>query len=140
MVSGRRSVPVARAVLDRRGGFTLIELIVVMAVVALLTSLAAPRYFDAVARAREASLRSSLRTLREAIDQYAADRGRYPETLADLATLRYVRELPEDPMTGRRDIWVALSPAPDGVTPGAVADVRSGAAGRARDGGLYADW
>jgi type II secretion system protein G len=123
-----------------RRGFTLIELIVVMAIVALLTSLAAPRYFQSLERAREATLRSSLRTLREAIDQFAADRGRYPESLAELTAARYLREAPEDPVTQRRDSWVLLSAAPDAHTPGAMADVRSGAAGRARDGRLYADW
>jgi type II secretory pathway pseudopilin PulG len=93
-----------------------------------------------VERARENTLRSSLRTLREAIDQFAADRGRYPASLADLVAARYLRELPEDPLTGRRDSWVVLAPPPDDSTTGAMADVRSGAAGRARDGRLYADW
>jgi type II secretion system protein G len=121
-------------------GFTLIELIVVLAIVALLVSIAAPRYFHSVERARENSLRTSLNVMRDAIDQYLADRGRYPDSLADLATQRYLRELPEDPLTGRRDTWVALPPAPDSAWAGNLADVRSGAAGRAADGKLYADW
>jgi type II secretion system protein G len=121
-------------------GFTLIELIVVMAIVALLTALAAPRYFQSVERAREASLRSSLRTMREAIDHYAADRGQYPESVVDLVRARYLRELPEDPITTRRNSWVTLAPPADSALAGLVADVRSGAAGRARDGSLYADW
>jgi prepilin-type N-terminal cleavage/methylation domain-containing protein len=131
-----------RPIKQRRGpqGFTLIELIVVMAIVALLTSLAAPRYFVSLERAREASLRSSLRTMREAIDQFAADRGRYPESVVELVRARYLRELPEDPITSRRDSWVPLAAPPDSALSGQAADVRSGAAGRGRDGSLYADW
>ncbi|MDH4393275.1 MAG: prepilin-type N-terminal cleavage/methylation domain-containing protein [Aquabacterium sp.] len=124
----------------RRAGFTLIELIVVMAIVALLVSIAAPRYLQSIDRAREASLRSSLQVMRQAIDQFSADRGRYPDNLQELVDQRYLRQLPEDPLTGQRDSWVLLQPAPDSALPGTVWDVRSGAAGRARDGGLYADW
>ena len=123
-----------------RRGFTLIELIVVMAIVALLVSIAAPRYFDSVERAREASLRTSLQVMRRAIDQYAADRGRYPKSLDELVDARYLRTVPEDPFTGRRDRWVTISPPQDGTMEGAVGDVRSGAAGRDRGGVLYADW
>ena len=124
----------------RRHGFTLIELIVVMAIVALLVSIAAPRYLQSLDRAREASLRTSLQVMRHAIDQYAADRGRYPDSLQALVDIRYLREVPEDPVSGVADSWVLLAPAPDSVLTGMVWDVRSGAAGRARDGGLYADW
>lgn len=124
----------------RRAGFTLIELIVVMAIVALLVAIAAPRYLQSVDRARETSLRSSLQVMRHAIDQFAADRGRYPDNLQDLVDARYLRQLPEDPLTLQRDSWVAVAPAPDNLLAGQVWDVRSGAAGRARDGALYADW
>lgn len=121
-------------------GFTLIELIVVMAIVALLVSIAAPRYLQSLDRARETSLRSSLQVMRHAIDQFAADRGRYPDSLQELVDRRYLRQLPEDPLTGQRESWVLLSPALDSAVPGRLWDVRSGAAGRARDGVLYADW
>ena len=124
----------------RRRGFTLIELIVVMAIVALLVSIAAPRYFKSIERAKEATLRSSLAVMRTAIDQFAADRGRYPETLDELVSERYLRALPEDPLTGRRDAGVLVEPPTDGVLGGRVGDVRSGAAGRTLAGGLYADW
>ena len=124
----------------RSAGFTLIELIVVMAIVALLVSIAAPRYLQSIDRAREASLHSSLQVMRHAIDQFAADRGRYPESLQELVDQRYLRQLPDDPLTGQRDSWVLLQPPPDSALAGQVWDVRSGAAGRARDGGLYADW
>lgn len=123
-----------------RCGFTLIELIVVMAIVALLVTIAAPRYLQSVDRAREATLRTSLGVMRDAIDRFAADRGRYPQSLEELVTARYLRNLPEDPMSGRRDAWVLLAPAPDSVLQGQVSDVRSSAAGRGRDGALYAEW
>ncbi|EHR69795.1 prepilin-type N-terminal cleavage/methylation domain-containing protein [Burkholderiales bacterium JOSHI_001] len=121
-------------------GFTLIELIVVMAIVALLASIAAPRYMRSVDVARENALRSTLATLRDAIDQYAADRGHYPQALEDLVRQRYLRQVPQDPFTTRNDSWVAVSAPPDSFVTGPLADVRSGAAGRAGDGSLYADW
>lgn len=124
----------------RARGFTLIELIVVMAIVALLAGIAAPRYFRTVEHARENSLKSSLRVMRDAIDQFAADRGRYPQTLAELVQARYLRSLPEDPFTGSSESWVALLPPTDAELGGQVFDVRSGMAGRAPDGSLYADW
>jgi len=124
----------------RRRGFTLIELIVVMAIVGLLVSIAAPRYFNSLERARENTLRSSLAVMRGAIDQFAADRGRYPETLDELVAARYLRTLPADPLTGRRDSWVVVDPPPDSQVTGRVGDVRTGAAGRSAEGGLYADW
>jgi general secretion pathway protein G len=123
-----------------RRGFTLIELLVVLSIVALLASIAAPRYIASLEQARETSLRASLAALRDAIDQHAADRGRYPESLAELVESRYLRALPTDPYTQRTDTWVGLAPAPESLIAGAMADVRSGAAGRSRDGSLYADW
>lgn len=122
-----------------RAGFTLIELMVVLAIVALLVSIAAPRYFESIDRARENALRSSLAVMRDALDQFARDRGRYPDELSDLVSARYLRAIPVDPINGRRDTWVAVDPAPDIGLPGRVADVRSGSAGRARDGSLFAD-
>lgn len=124
----------------RPRGFTLIELIVVMSIVALLAALAAPRYLRSMDVARERALQASLATLRDAIDQFAADRGRYPQALDELVTAHYLRRVPEDPLTGRADTWVALAPPPDTPLAGQVFDVRSGAAGRGGDGRLYADW
>lgn len=126
--------------MTRHAGFTLIELIVVMAIVALLASIAAPRYFHSVDRARENTLRTSLAVMRDAIDHHLADRGRYPDTLQELSEHGYLRRLPEDPMTGRQDTWIALPPPEDSAWPGRLGDVRSGAAGRGIDGRLYADW
>jgi general secretion pathway protein G len=125
--------PVRRALL----GFTLVELLVVMAIIATLLTLVAPRYIQSVDRAREAVLRTNLKLLRSAIDQHYADRGGYPESLSVLVERRYIREVPEDPITERRDTWI-LYGHPAGQ-PG-VYDVRSGAAGTAADGTAYATW
>lgn len=123
---------------SRRGGFTLIELLVVMAVIGLLLSLAAPRYFGSVDLAREAALRQDLAVMRDAIDKHFADTGRYPASLEELATRRYLRRVPVDPITESADSWVVVPPAD--TTLGAVYDVSSGAPGTARDGSAYASW
>jgi general secretion pathway protein G len=122
-----------------RRGFTLIELIVVMAIVALLVSIAAPRYFHSVDRAKDNSLRTTLNVMREAIDQFAADKGRYPQTLGELVETRYLRAVPTDPWTSSDSSWVVVTPI-DPAAKGKVYDIRSGMAGRAADGRLFADW
>ena len=127
----------------RYGGFTLIELLVVLAIVALLASLAAPRFLRSLSVAEERALATSLTTLRSAIDQFAADRGRWPNSLAELAELRYVRAVPPDPITGAADTWIevaATTPPAGGSATGGIDDVRSGAGGRGSDGRPYADW
>jgi general secretion pathway protein G len=125
----------------KRGrGFTLIELIVVMAIVALLASIAAPRYFNSLQKSKETALLLSLTTMRDAIDQYAADKGRYPESLQELAAARYIRGIPEDPISGSRETWVEVPPPSDMQATGRVWDVHSGAVGRSSDGRMYADW
>lgn len=122
----------------RRPGFTLIEVLVVMAIIATLLSIAAPRYFESLRRARETALRTDLRVLREAIDQFHADTGHYPRDLQALVDGRYVREIPVDPITGKDTTWT-VTPVPDGKTAGAY-DVRSGAPGAGHDGSPYATW
>ncbi len=121
-------------------GFTLIELIVVMAIIGLLASIVAPRYQRSVELAREASLKTSLNVMRDAIDKFAADKGRYPDGLDELVKSGYVRRIPEDPVTGRRDSWQMLPPLADSAMPGGMADVRSGASGQGLDGTPYAGW
>ena len=126
-------------------GFTLIELIVVMAIVALLVSIAAPRYFLSVENARDQSLRTSLRVMRDAIDQFQADKGRYPQSLEELRSNRYLREIPEDPITGRRDSWVVGDAGPtaganQGAGQGGMLDVHSGATELDRNGQPYSEW
>jgi len=121
-----------------RAGFTLIELLVVLAVLAILAGITAPLYLERVDDAREITLKHNLVGLRQAIDQFYRDKGRYPKTLEELVQTRYVRSVPEDPITGRRDSWV-LVPAREGDAE-AVFDIKSGAAGRAKDGSAYAQW
>ncbi|KAF1029356.1 MAG: Type II secretion system protein G [Burkholderia plantarii] len=119
----------------RTAGFTLIELLVVLSIIATLTALVAPGYLKQADRAKETVLRHNLNTLRESIDDFRADRGQDPESLEGLVEQRYLRELPLDPVTGKRDSWVALT----GDGPG-VHDVRSGAKGSALDGSAYDTW
>jgi general secretion pathway protein G len=121
-----------------RSGFTLVELLVVMAILALLLSLTAPKYFDSVDRAKEATLRTSLRVMREAIDKHRGDTGRWPEGLDRLVQGRYLRSVPVDPVTDRADTWVPVA-SPDALAPG-ILDVKSGAAGTARDGTAFTSW
>ena len=119
-------------------GFTLIELLIVMAIIGTLLTIAVPRYFHTLQRARETVLRHDLAILREAIDKYYADLGKYPDTLPALAEKHYLRALPVDPYTKLADSWTAvLSEDPD--HPG-IRDVHSGAAELAADGTPFASW
>lgn len=127
---------VARA---RVRGFTLIELIVVMAIIALLVAIAAPRYFAHIDRSKETVLRQNLQVMREAIDKFHGDKGKYPDTLEELATARYIRAVPVDPITEKADTWVVVRPT-DSEAKGEVYDVKSGAPGQAKDGTDYAGW
>jgi prepilin-type N-terminal cleavage/methylation domain-containing protein len=140
-------------------GFTLIELLVVLAVLALLLTIAAPRYVRHVERAREATLRSSLKVMRESIDKFYGDRGRWPASLEELVALEYLKGVPVDPITEKNDTWIVLSEAEMAsaqqvrssggtaapadrnakVAPG-VADVHSGAEGNGEDGRPYQEW
>jgi general secretion pathway protein G len=113
----------------RAAGFTLVEMLVVMAMVGLLLSIAVPYYFDALERGREQVLRHNMAQLREALDRFYGDRGAYPERLDELIERRYLRALPQDPFTGTAD-WQTVSPPP-GVK-GQVFDVREPAALSAR--------
>jgi general secretion pathway protein G len=126
-------------------GFTLIELLVVLSVMALLLTIAVPRYVDHVERAKEATLKSSLKTMREAIDQFTGEQGRAPANLEELAERRYLKGVPVDPITDRNDTWIAVTPAempnaPSDAAATGLADVRSGADGKARDGTDFKAW
>jgi general secretion pathway protein G len=123
---------------SRGGGFTLIELLIVLTVMALLLSIVAPRYADSHDRAKEAVLRSDLRTIRDCIDKFKADTGRLPQSLEELVSARYLRSVPVDPITDRGDTWLIV-PSPDPRKPG-VYDVKSGAQGVGRDGTSYTSW
>ena len=124
-------------------GFTLIELLVVTALVVVLASLALVGYQNSLVRAREAVLKEDLFRLRDAIDQYYADKQKYPETLDALVTDGYLRQIPKDPFTGSAETWQLIPAEPDPANPAAepgVSDVKSGSERSALDGTKYADW
>lgn len=120
-----------------RRGFTLVELLVVLAIIATLLTLAAPRYFQHLDRSKEAVLRENLATVRDAIDKYHADTGNWPASLETLAEKRYVRRVPVDPLTERSDTWVIVAPTDGGS---GVYDIHSGAEGAGADGQPYSSW
>jgi general secretion pathway protein G len=120
-------------------GFTLIELLVVMAIIATLLSIALPRYFGSVEKSKEVTLKQSLAVMRDAIDKFYADTGRYPGALEELAEKRYLRAIPVDPITESAKTWVAVPP-PESAAKGAVYDIKSGAEGNALDGSAYGAW
>ena len=119
-------------------GFTLIELLVVMAIIATLLTLAVPRYFGSVEKSKEAVLKQNLATLRDSLDKYYGDTGRYPDSLDDLVTKKYLRNIPLDPLTESASTWILVVPEDPGK--GMVYDVKSGAQGKASDGTAYGDW
>lgn len=126
-------------------GFTLIELMVVMAIVATLLTIVTPSYFAHLERSREAALRQTLAVTRDAIDKFHGDHDRYPNSLQELVDLRYLRSLPLDPITESRDSWVLVAPptgaseggATDGAPLGSVWDLHSGAQQAGKD---YGQW
>ena len=122
----------------RRNGFTLIELLAVLAIVATLLMLAVPRYFHSVDKSKEAVLKENLFQLRDAIDKYYGDKGKYPDTVEALASEKYLRKVPMDPITESTVTWVVV--APDDPQKGGVYDVKSGAPGRSLDGTEYSAW
>jgi type II secretion system protein G len=119
-------------------GFTLIELMVTLAIIALLVAIVTPRYFPSVKRAEETVLRQNLALLRDAIDKHHADTGKYPASLDELVQKRYIRTMPLDPVTQSTATWTVVAPQDPKL--GAVSDVHSGAKGPARDGSDYEQW
>jgi len=101
---------VVRRTLRRPRGFTLVELLVVLAILALLLTIVSPRYIHHVDRARETTLRSQLRVMREAIDKFEGDQGRLPPSLQELVDRNYLKSIPLDPVTDRSDTWITLNP------------------------------
>jgi general secretion pathway protein G len=114
-----RSVRIARL-----RGFTLIELSIVLAIVGLLLTLAVPRYFHSVDNGKLSVQRQNLSTMRDAIDKFYADLGRYPDTLEELVSRKYLRAVPVDPVTEKAN-WALI--APQDPAQGAIFDVRSAA-------------
>jgi general secretion pathway protein G len=125
-------------VTGRRRGFTLVELLVVMAVIATLLTIAVPRYFRSLQRSREAVLKQDLTSLRESIDKFYGDTGKYPQTLAVLVEKRYLRSIPVDPIAKTADKWVVVNS--DDPEDNGVKDVKSGADGMGENGLPYDAW
>ena len=122
---------------DRPRGFTLIELLVVMAIIATLLLIAVPRYSLSLQRAREATLLQDLSVMRDAIDKFMADRGHYPVALEELVEARYLRAIPQDPVTKSADTWQLVRSDDPELT--GVRDVHSGADGENISGTPYGD-
>jgi general secretion pathway protein G len=122
----------------RPRGFTLIELLVVMSIIAVLLTIAVPRYFHTLDRSRETVLRQDLSVLREAIDKHFGDYGQYPDSMAALVERRYIRAVPVDPFTRTSDGWQMVV-SEDGDHPG-IRDVHSNAEGKGSDGLPYREW
>ncbi len=118
-------------------GFTLIELMVALTIVALLLSIVAPKYFGGVSRAEEAVLKENLYLVRDALDKYYSDKGRYPGALEELVTQKYLRSLPVDPMVSAA-AWTVVAPTDPQL--GGVFDVKSTAKGVGRNGKPYDQW
>lgn len=123
-------------------GFTLIELMIVMAVIAVLVSVAVPMYQKSVIRARETVLRQNLFTLRTVIDEYTYDKAKAPQSLEDLVREGYLRQVPTDPMTGQADWEVVMEDAVTSVnqTEPGIFDVRSRSTARSLEGTPYNEW
>ncbi|MCC3704298.1 type II secretion system protein [Rouxiella badensis] len=116
-------------------GFTLIELLVVMAIIAVLMSVAVPRYFQQTERAREVVLKHNLNVLRGSLDDYLRDNAAFPDSLDALVEKQYLRQLPLDPITDKRNSWVATE-----NVDGKITDVHSGSPLKSTDGTEYAKW
>lgn len=129
--------------LQRRRGFTLIELVVVMSLILVLISIAVPVYNQSVLRAKESVLRQDLFTMRSVISQYTLDKQKAPQALDDIVTAGYLKKIPVDPMTGRNDSWQVEQEdvllAVDQQEPG-ITDVHSGANLTSSDGTTYSSW
>lgn len=121
-----------------RKGFTLIELVVVLAIIALLLSLATPRYFHSIDKSKESVLKANLAATREALDKYYGDAGKYPDTLEMLVEKKYLRSVPYDPITENTKTWVIVPPEQPEL--GGVYDLHSGAEGMSKDGTAYNTW
>jgi general secretion pathway protein G len=133
---------------DRRGvrangGFTLIELMVVVALISVLAGMGVVQYRNSILRTQEAVLREDLFRMRDAIDQYYADKAKYPASLEALVSDGYLRQVPKDPLTESADTWQTVPSEPDPSNPAAEAgifDVKSGSERTSIDGSRYSEW
>ncbi len=119
-------------------GFTLIELLVVLSIIALLLTIATPRYFSSIDRAKETTLKQDLNVVRDALDKFYADKGVYPESLETLVLDKYINKVPYDPITESNETWEIIPPEPP--LEGFVYDIKSGSPEIAKDGTNYNEW
>jgi general secretion pathway protein G len=139
--AAHRRMPLGRSH-DQRG-FTLIELLVVLSLISVLAAMGMVQHRNSVLKAQEATLKTDLFHMRDVIDQYYADKGKYPASLETLVTDGYLRKVPEDPITKSAESWQIIPAEPDPNNPTAepgIYNVKSGAPGTALDGTNYADW
>ena len=132
-----------RARRSGEGGFTLVELMIVMAIIMILATIAIPIYVRTLQRAKEATLREDLHTMRTAIDSYTVDKEKAPETLDDLVQAGYLKSIPVDPMTSSNETWITgMSDTMTDIneTQGGMDDVHSGSQALASDGTTYNTW
>ncbi len=121
----------------------MIEVLVVMSLIVILATVGMVQYRNSVKRAEEAVLKENLFRMRDAIDQFYADKTKYPQSLQDLVSEGYIREIPTDPMTRSKDTWQATPAEPDPNNPAGeigIYDIKSGSDQTALDGTRYADW
>ena len=136
-----RPIPIGRN--GRRRGYTLIEIMIVMAIISILVSIAVPIYQKSLIRAKESVLKNNLFSMRTVIDEYTYDKQKAPQQLTDLVNEGYLRTVPMDPMTGNADSWrIVMEDALTSVnqTEPGIFDVRSGSDGKSLDGTQYSEW
>ncbi|HZU23626.1 MAG TPA: prepilin-type N-terminal cleavage/methylation domain-containing protein [Terriglobales bacterium] len=142
-VEQRRTARGLRRSALAQAGFTLIELMIVIAIIVILMGFAAPRYQQSVLRARESVLREDLYVMRSAIDQYTLDKKRAPQNLQELVEAGYLKTIPKDPITDSTETWQLVNEdttlSVDQTQPG-VSDVKSGAPGTSSEGTPYSEW
>ena len=134
---------IRHSALTREPGFTLVELLIVISLISILAAMGLVQYKNSVTSTKESVLRTDLFRMRDAIDQYYADKGKYPSALDSLVSEGYMRKIPDDPITKSSDTWTTVPAEPDPNNPSAepgVYDVKSGAPGTALDGSNYTDW
>ena len=136
---------VGRRLRRGQGGFTLIELMIVISLILILASVAVPIYRQSIVKSKEAVLRQDLFTMRQVIDQYTLDKQKAPQTLEDLVSAQYLKQLPIDPFTARNDTWVPVEDqdvvySPDQTDAGGITDVHSGSNLTSTDGTAYSSW
>ena len=136
-------IPTGRKLRRREWGFTMVELMIVMAIIVILISIAIPQYQKAIIRSKESVLKNNLFTLRQVIDEYTYDKQKAPQSLQDLVSAGYLREIPMDPMTNSNQTWKTIMEdvlqSVNQTEPG-IFDVKSGSDKNGLDGTPYADW